>query len=47
LPFHFVKAHGWLRGTARGALWTLAVVVVPSLVLEGLFALISSGAGPD
>ena len=40
LPFHFVKAHGLLRGLGLGMAWTLAVVFVPALGVEGLEALL-------
>jgi hypothetical protein len=36
LPFHFVKARGLMRGLAPGVAWTAAVILLPSLGLEGL-----------
>jgi hypothetical protein len=42
LPVHFVKAHGLVRGLGLGLLWTLAVVVLPALGVEGLMALLSA-----
>ena len=41
LPFHFVKAHGLLRGLGLGIVWTAVVVFVPALALEGLAALLN------
>lgn len=43
LPFHFVKAHGFLRGLVLGVVWTLAVIFVPALGIEGLAMLLGPG----
>jgi hypothetical protein len=36
MPVHFIKAHGWLRGSVRGVLWTTGAVLLPDLVLAGI-----------
>ena len=36
LPFHFVKAHGLLKGLALGVAWTLAGLLLPALGLEAV-----------
>jgi len=41
LPFHFVKAHGLLRGLGLGLAWTLGVVVLPAMAVEGLGSLLN------
>jgi hypothetical protein len=40
LPFHFVKAHGLVRGLVLGLAWTAGAVFLPALGLEALGTLL-------
>ena len=40
LVVHFVKARGWLVGGLLGVAWTVAVVVLPDLVLAAVETLL-------